>query len=559
MKYLKTISFIILLLVFSKTLISQISPNHYLVNFTDKKNSKYSINKPEKFLSPRSIARRSTYNIPIDIRDIPVNQTYIDSLKRLGFQIVNTSKWFNSVSVYTTDSSLLNKLKNISFIKSLGIDKKKDSNIKKNNVIKSTIKDLEIQPADQGISSEYGESYTQIKLHNGQLMHQAGYQGQGMHIAVLDGGFYKVNELSAFDSIRLNNQILGTRDFVDGDIEVYDAATHGMMVLSAMAGNIPGKMIGTAPKASFWLLRTEQTASEYIIEEHNWVAAAEFADSVGVDMINSSLGYNNFDNMSTSHTYSDMDGNTTIISKAADIAASKGILVVTSAGNEGSNSWKYISAPADADSVLSIGAIMKDGKRAYFSSYGPSSDKRIKPDVCALGLPTVVSGSGGGISLSSGTSFSSPVMAGLVACLWQAHPKLSNMEIIEIVKRSSNNFNLPDTSLGYGIPDIYAAHIYLKTLGYNENQPKGSLQIFPNPFKKSFNIQFLSQLTGIPFNMQIELFDIQGKIVWHKEYSELYNELTLHSIEDLESLNNGMYIVRLTANEVVLNKKILKN
>jgi len=555
----KGIAVVILIVFISNIGMAQISPNHYLVNFTDKKNSIYSINKPEKFLSQRSIARRLRYNIPIDSKDLPVNQSYIDKLNDLGLKIVNVSKWLNSACVYSVDSALLDTLHKYTFVKSVGFDKKKESNKQKNLMVKSQLKQFGIQSVDSNLATQYGDSYTQIKLHNGQLMHQAGYQGQGIHIAILDGGFYRVNELPAFDSLRFNNQILGTRDFVDGDLEVYDAATHGMMVLSTMAGNIPGKLLGTAPKASYWLLRTEQTDSEYMIEEYNWVAAAEFADSVGVDLINSSLGYNNFDDKSSSHLYADMDGNTTIVSRGADIAASKGILVVTSAGNEGSNNWRYISAPADADSVLTIGAIMKDSRRAYFSSYGPSSDKRIKPDVCALGLPSVVSGASGQVTTSSGTSFSSPIMAGLVACLWQAHPKLNNMEIIDIVKRSASQFSLPDTSLGYGIPDIYSAHIYLNALGFNDLKSPENIHVFPNPFKNSINVEFLSKVINIPYDLNIELFDTQGRMIWNKKFHDLKNNLNMQSIEQLESLNNGLYIIRLTANDMVLNKKVMKN
>ncbi|MFN8258641.1 MAG: S8 family serine peptidase [Bacteroidales bacterium] len=536
----------------------QISPNHYLVNFTDKNNSKYSITKPEKFLSPRAIARRQKYHIPININDIPVNQNYIDSLSKMGFKVINSSKWLNSVSVYTTDTLLPEKLKNISFVRSIGPDRKKSNPVVKNMIAKQQLKNNNTAVYDSLVQAMYGESYTQIKLHNGQLMHKAGYQGQGMHIAIIDGGFYKVNELPAFDSLRLNNQILGTKNFVNDTLNIFKASSHGMMVLSTMAGNIPGHLIGTAPKASYWLLRSEQTESEYIIEEHNWACAAEFADSVGVDIINSSLGYNNFDDPSTSHLYSELDGNTTMVTRAADIAASKGILVVTSAGNEGASNWRYISAPADADSVLTIGAVMKDGQRAYFSSYGPSSDKRIKPDVCALGLPSVVSGAGGQVSISSGTSFSSPIMAGLVACLWQAHPNLNNMEIIDIIKRSANRYNQPDTSLGYGIPDIYSAHIYLNSIGFYQNQEKNSILIFPNPFREAFYVQFFNQIQSIPYNLNIELFNIQGKLIWSKKYGELYNNLPVESIEELEDLAKGTYIVRLTSNDVVLNKKVVK-
>ncbi|MDF1548107.1 MAG: S8 family serine peptidase, partial [Bacteroidales bacterium] len=423
---------------------------------------------------------------------------------------------------------------------------------------KSPVKQFGVQEIDSVYLQTYGNSFAQIQIHNGHLMHQAGFQGQGMQVAILDGGFYKVDELPAFDSLRANNQILGTRDFVEGDLQVYDADSHGMKVLSTMAGNIPGKLLGTAPKASYWLLRSEQTATEFIIEEHNWVVAAEFADSVGVDLINSSLGYSSFDDKLTNHTYSDLDGNTTLISRGADIAASKGMLVVTSAGNEGFSQWRYISAPADADSILTVGAIMLDGRRAFFSSYGPTFDNRIKPDVSAIGLPSVVSGTGGEVSTSSGTSFSSPIMAGLVACLWQAHPELSNLDIIDIIKRSSSQFNAPDTSLGYGVPDIYAAHMFLKTSGSINSKLRGTMNVFPNPFQDEFHVEFLSEYVNLPYDLRIQLFDTKGVKKFDQLFPERKNNFNITTINNFNSVSDGLYVLRLIADNIVMEKKVVK-
>ena len=538
---------------------SQISPNHYLVSFKDKPGSKYSVNKPLEFLSQRAIDRRNRYKILFNETDLPVNQSYVDGLKSLGLKIVNVSKWTNSVSIYTTDTLLMDTLmKRLDYIASTGIQKKSSGIVQKNMVQKSSVNKYGIQSVDSVIAQKYGQSFSQISMHNGHLLHQEGYQGQGMHVAIIDGGFYKVNELAAFDSIRINGQILGTRDFVDGDREVYDASDHGMKVLSTMAGNIPGQLLGTAPKAKYWLLRSEQTASEFMIEEHNWIVAAEFADSAGVDLINSSLGYTVFDDVKNNHSYNDLDGNTALSTIGADIAASKGILVVNSAGNEGAGNWKYIGAPADADSILTVGAVMYDGKLAYFSSQGPTYDQRIKPDVCAIGLSPVVSGTNGIISYASGTSFSTPIMAGLVTCLWQAHPELNNMEIIELVRRCSNQYNLPDNSYGYGLPDIYAAHIYLKSSGFLNPPAQGIMNVFPNPFKNEFYVEYLCPKLQVPYNMQMQLFNIQGKLLKTKDFSGLSNNLNLTAFDDIADISSGIYVLRLTSDEVNLQKKLIK-
>ena len=557
---IKTRLFLVTLIItgFTININAQISPKHYLVNLTDKEHSSYSIDKPSEFLSERAIARRLKANIAISHNDLPVSKFYLDSLKSLGLKIVNVSKWMNSASVFSVDTLLIDTLDKLSFVRSVGLDKVESNVLEMSFFKKSPVKQFGVEEVDSSYLETYGNSFKQIQVHNGHLMHKEGFHGQGIHIAILDAGFYKVDELPAFERLRTNNQILGVRDFVDGDMQVYDADSHGMKVLSTMAGFIPGQLLGTAPKASYWLLRSEQASTEYIIEEHNWVVAAEFADSVGADMIYSSLGYSDFDDPSTSHTYKDLNGNTTLITRAADIAASKGILVVTSAGNEGFSQWKYISAPADADSILAIGAIMPDGRRAYFSSYGPTADQRIKPDVCAIGLPSIVSGTNGLVSSSSGTSFSAPTMAGLVACLWQAHPELTNMQVIDIVKRSASQFNAPDSSLGYGVPDIYAAHIYLKSSGAIDNPMKGLMNIFPNPFKDEFHVEFLSEDVVIPYNMRIEMFDLQGRKMIDDYQPALRNNLKLTTYNEFKGLRGGLYLLRLTADNIVLEKKVMK-
>ena len=317
---------------------------------------------------------------------------------------------------------------------------------------------------------EYGRGDNQITQLNGHFLHNRGFRGEGITMAVFDAGFYHVNSLPSFDSIRANNQILGTRDFVDGGTEVYDADTHGMQVLSTIAANMPGQFVGTAPKAQFWLFRTEDGSSENVIEEYNWVCAAELADSVGVDIIHSSLGYYDFDDNQQDYDWEQLDGNTAVSTIGSDIAASKGILITTSAGNEGNDPWRHITAPGDADSCLTIGAVNSRGMYVYFSSQGPSADGRIKPDVCGKGMFSTVQGRTGSIATASGTSFSGPIVAGLVACLWQAFPNATNMQIIEAIQKSSTQYNNPDEKLGYGIPDFNLAYFYLK--GFDDLEKK---------------------------------------------------------------------------------------
>ncbi len=560
---------------------SQIAPNNYLINFTDKKNSEYSIDKPEKFLSKRALERRKKYGIAITEQDLPVNKQYIKKLKALGLKIENVSKWLNSAVVSTKDSSLIDKAKELPFVSSIGLSDKyynKEKKSSKNNIYqkpneKTLIKHLAVSVDDfknnkdyEKYNKIYGKSLNQIQIHNGHLMHDAAYRGEGMHVAILDGGFYKVDSLPAFDSIRANNQILGVRDFVDKDGMVYDASSHGMMVLSTMAGNIPGKLLGTAPKASYWLLRTEVGRYEYIIEEYNWLAAAEFADSAGVDVINSSLGYNGFDDKLQSHKVIDLDGNTALGTRAADIAASKGMLIVLSAGNSGASKWKYITVPGDADSVITVGAITKTGKHASFSSYGLGDSRLVKPNVCAIGNPSTVSSRKGNVSTAHGTSFASPIMAGLVTCLWQAHPELNNMQIIDILQRSSSQYNQPDTALGYGIPDIYAAHLYAKSITKNNdkkevvssNHTKINFEVSPNPFNKSLSVIIENNDFTGSYNAGVELRRDKFNIVYGKLYVSIKKKQKRIKIRNLKKIKPGKYILQIKIGNTVISKEVIK-
>ena len=376
-----------------------------------------------------------------------------------------------------------------------------------------------------------------------------------MVIAVLDAGFYRVDSLDMFDSLRLQNRLLGTVDFVKPGNNVFKESTHGMGVLSTMAGNVPGLLVGTAPKASYWLLRSEDAGSEFIIEEDNWIAAAEFADSVGADVINSSLGYTRFDLPEQSHTYQQLDGNTTRISRGADIAAKKGILVVNSAGNSGNDSWHYIGAPADADSILTVGAVDANGLIASFSSFGYSADNQVKPSVCAQGQGTYVVSVSDGTYPGNGTSFSSPVMAGAVTCLWQANRNFNNMQIIDAVIRSANQYNNPDSSYGYGIPNLALAHLILSGSNPLSNN-KEEVAIFPNPFDNELDCFFSSNENA---KANIEIHDLQGKKVFIRENIKVFNGNNHLFINNLDPLSKGNYIIRITLPNKVITKQIVKN
>jgi len=551
--------FLVLSLLFTPISIlaqTKVAPDKYWVAFTDKNATPFSIDKPEDFLSKRAIDRRTKYNIAINKNDLPVNPSYIDSIKSLGVQVYYSSKWLNGALIYTTDLSVIDKIKKLPFVKDYDVHTQLASKNEPKEKLKveesaATYKISQIEKQENRY--DYGYAENQIAMLNGIKLHNEGYTGKGMLIAVLDAGFYHVNMLPAFDSLRANNQIIGTTDFVDMDTSVYDADTHGMMVLSTMGGNIPGEIVGTAPDASYYLIRTEDAGSENIIEEFNWVAGAEFADSIGADIIHSSLGYSLFDDTTVNHKYSDMDGNTAPSSIGADMAASKGMIVTVSAGNEGADAWHYITSPADADSVLTVGAVDKDGYYAYFSSTGPTPDGRIKPNVMAQGQSSTVEGSAGNVSSASGTSFSGPITAGMVACLWQAHPELNNMQIISAIEHNSSRTTSPDSLYGYGIPDYYLAMLYPTDVKNNESE-KNKINIYPNPFTESFNINLNEKKRRN--NIIIEVFNMDGKKLFYKKL-----KVSNHSnidFDQLANLSKGMYILKLRVNKENYNFKMLK-
>ena len=541
----------------------------YIVRFKDKTGTPFSINDPSKFLSAKAIERRAKQHIAIDETDLPVVPAYIDSIQSVGnVTVLDQSKWFNEVCIATTDSSALSKINSFSFvIKTEPVKRlmspglvhrnQSDNEITKdkfNEQIKGITSPL--SPPVSGNYYSYGNSYGQIHIHNGEYLHNQGFRGQGMLIAILDAGFYHYKSLPAFDSVNINNQVIDTYDFVANETSVDEDFYHGMMCFSIIAGNIPDQLVGSCPDAKFLLYRSEDVASESPVEEQYWIAAAERADSAGADIISTSLGYNLFDNPVFDYTYSDMNGHTTMIAKAATLAARKGIIVLAAAGNEGDNSWHYIITPADADSIITVGATDVSGNVASFSSYGPSSDGRVKPTAASVGSGTALSSTTGPIQVGYGTSFATPNLAGLVTCLWQAFPDFTNMQIIEAIKKSSSIYNNPDDRIGYGIPDFKKAFDDLSQQRASKNAAailgNQFIKVYPNPFKDNFTVAIKPQITS---TATFRLYDAAGKFYFSKQVSLQQGVIQTISFDNMQALQKGLYILKFSDGK---NKKSFK-
>jgi hypothetical protein len=528
---------------------AQVSPQStYWVKLTDKKGTPFQINQPEDFLSQRAINRRIKQHIAIDETDLPVSPVYLDTLRKSGLEVVHTSKWLNGATVRTSDTALITTIATLPFVQMVRLTKPA-------NILKSTpnkFNETESEEISDVSPFNYGNAYNQLSQLNGQYLHNQGFRGKGIQIAVLDAGFWHVNQIAAFDSLRNSNRILETRDFVDPKSVFYNQHTHGMSVLSCMGGNIPGSLIGTAPDASFYLFRSEDVATEYLIEEDNWVAAAELADSLGADVINSSLGYYDFDDPKMNHSYGDLDGKTTRATQGANMAFQKGILVFASAGNEGNNSWKRIIAPSDGENVLAIAAVDKNGIRASFSSVGPAFGGAVKPNVAAMGSSTYLVTSGEMLGNSSGTSFSSPVMAGMGACLLQANPWANVKQVKMAIEQSAHQYSQPDSLLGYGIPDFEKADKYLKVNFANDLKAQTGWIISPNPFS---DYLFLRNLNPSRLeNCRITIYSMQGVNLWESTFAT--SETIL--LKNLENLPQGFLIMNIRSGEKVEQFKMLK-
>lgn len=559
---MRKIASLILFLCFASHIYAQKATEFYIIKLKDKGINKYDLANPKKYLSDRSLERRILQQIPLDETDMPVNQQYLNELSQLGVNIFYTSKWLNTVIGNVTDESAIKAINSLPFVQSVETSKKIEAKrnflsfkrfFETEKVYKIDTKGFKL--STQNLDYGYGTNQAHmIKIHK---LHELGFTGEGVIIAVIDAGFNSVNNMPIFDSLFASNKILGTRDFVQPGNNVYNTnlSTHGTMVLSTMGANIPGLLIGTAPHASYYLFRSEDATAEYLLEEYYWVQAAEYADSLGVDIINTSLGYTRFDNPAENHTYEDMNGNTTVITIAADMAAKKGMLVVVSAGNEGGSSWRFISAPADGDSVMAVGAVDASGSYAYFSSTGPTPDGRVKPDIVTQGSGSAVSVIPTGVAYGNGTSFAAPILSGAAACLWQANSTHTNMEIFNAIKRSGSKANNPDNLLGWGIPDFLIAYNILINNVNDTNYNSDKINAYPNPFADYINVEFNLDSS---IQNEIRIVNSLGKTVKSLKTPFLPGGTQKIRIDNLDALTSGVYFIQVSNSNTTIIRKVLK-
>ena len=540
---------VLLLLVFCcfhYNLIAQIEDAW--VYLTDKENVAASIANPLSILTQKAIDRKNAHGVVIDDRDVPVNETYITQLKNAtGISVLAKSKWFNAVHVRGSQTEI-ESLTSFTFVSVIDFANKNLN--AKNTKTKTKLNHTKLSKEENNLTVfNYGDATNQIEMFNGDKLHLADYTGDGMTIAVLDSGFPNVDNMTSFQRLRNAGNILGTYDFVNRDIDVYTgtSSSHGTWVLSDMAGYIENNFVGTAPDASYYLFITEDAPNENPVEESYWVEAVERADSLGVDLVNTSLGYTTYDNPNYSYTQADMDGNTAFISKGANIAFEKGLLLVTSAGNSGNTSWGIVSAPADASGVFSVGAVDLNGNYASFSSRGNATQPNQKPDVVAQGQASYVIGTNDVIGTLNGTSFSSPILAGGITCLWQALPNKTNAEIMQLVRESATQFTSPDYFLGYGIPNLEWA--LNTTLAFNTDLADNfDVQIYPNPVRDNLFIK----LPDLSESTTLKIYNILGEEINTYNISESINEI------NTVSLAQGLYIVKLTSKTYSKSVKLIK-
>lgn len=536
----------ILLIIFLQVTIFSFAQNEDAwVYFTDKPDAVFYMENPLEMLSQRALDRRVAQGIALDEKDIPVSVAYINQVTAAsGIIVMAKSKWLNALHIRGSIEDI-ESLEGFTFVDSVQFaDKSINSNMEGKVKAQAGIKKLHKNQETQ-VTFGYGNSNNQIEMLNGHLLHQQDYTGTGKIIAVMDSGFQGVNTGTPFQRLFDNDLILGGYDFVNGNANFYAGGSHGTLVLSTMGGYVEDQLVGTAPDAQYYLFITEDIAGENPVEESYWVEAAEKADSLGVDVINTSLGYFDYDNSNYSYTYEDMNGTTSFISRGADIAFSRGMICVVSAGNSGNSEDPHIAVPADAVNVLSVGAVNASEEYASFSSIGPSFDGRVKPDVMAQGQAAIVSDVLGNIGTSSGTSFSCPIIAGMVASLWQALPDKTNVEIMQIVKESASLYGTPNVQFGYGIPDFNLA--LMNALGLSDYNSDRFI-LYPNPIKNDLNFSFPEgTVSG-----QVVLYNNLGQEVLNKEITKT------NPIVSLEYLSSGIYFYNVTSGRISQNGKLIK-
>lgn len=550
---MRSIIIILVLSVYSLNILAQ-DVYKYAVHFTDKDHTPYSINNPEEFLSQKAIDRRAKYNIPIIEEDLPIDPVYIEDVINAtsDAKLIIQVKWLNAIIISLSDTNnidIIEKLPNVKMTKLVYRPDGKHSKDKLAFDFLDSPVTATLKSTSAFDSAYYGGGWTQIHQLKGEKLHEMGYTGEGMTIAVLDAGFINADERIIFDRLWENNQILGTKNFVAPGNSVFADHSHGTSVLSTMGGYWEGNLVGTAPDADFWLIRTEDGASEYLVEEYNWVAGAAFADSVGADLLNTSLGYTEFDDSTMNHTWAELNGDSTVITRGANMAFRKGMLVENSAGNSGNSAWRYIGAPADGYQVMSVGAIDGDGEIASFSSHGFPWSEDVKPNVVARGSGTyVASAASDFVGPGNGTSFSGPVMTGMAACLWQADKTLSPFMIKQAIYYSADRFNNPDTLYGYGIPNFERA---LSILGIDDQtQSSNTAFVVPNPIRDQFKVV----LNKSSENLEWKIINIQGQQVLSGKEDNYSQELNLSLI----NRPSGIYFLEINQNGQIETLKISK-
>ena len=514
---------------------AQFSPDYndlylYRVYFTDKGAGPLAFS-PDDLLSPVAVARREKLGIPFpDMTDLPVNSQYITAVTGLGFSYRCSSRWMNTGLFSSVKQEDTAELEALWFIDSVKLVKRPSGGVKlTGNKYGVTV------PADNP------DAFDPRLPHNGHILHRSGFTGRNIVIAVLDAGFLNADLIESLDHLRQRGGIIATRDFVSGEDFVFDFHTHGTSVLSILAGSLQGIINGTAPGARYLLLRSEDDESEYPAEEDYWAAAAEYADSAGADIITSSLGYFTFDDPSMNYSFRDMDGSTAFITRAANIAASKGILVVNSAGNERNKEWVRIIAPSDGDNVLGVGAVRHDLIISDFSSAGYSSDGQVKPDVVAPGVLLPMQFQPGVWHKGSGTSFSCPVISGLCASLMQAVSSSSPAEIIDALHKSSNRYNSPDSLYGYGLPDFTRALVFLED--FYIFKPEVMMTAGPNPFFDEINLWFHDP----PGSLTVTVTGTGGSTLLKRSWPSYVARSC--RLEGLGNLGQGVYYIKVIADQ----------
>jgi hypothetical protein len=539
----------------------------FLVRFRDKKNNGYTLQDPSLYLSPKSVQRRQKFHISIDSTDLPLTAAYIDSLVSFPtVNILNKSRWFNQVLISVQDSSVMRQILQLSYVLSSepvnnSRPKKFPDHISINGISVPSTKTSSENLGTLTAPYNYGASLAQVHIHHGEYLHNQGFHGEGIVVAILDNGFNNYLTNPAFDSIRNDHRILGTYDFVNRRMSVNEEGGHGSNCFSILASNIPGTLVGSAPAAGYWLFKTEDDFSETPTEEQNWIAAAEFADSAGADLISTSLGYAYFDNPLYDLSYPERDGQTALVSRAANLVVSKGMIVTASAGNSGDqpNDSKYVICPADGDSVFTIGSVDDSGQISSFSSWGPNAAGQVKPDAVSVGSGTFLIGPDGLLHSGNGTSYSNPNLAGLIACLWQAFPDFTPHDLLSAVRQSSNQYNYPGNRYGYGIPDFEKAYeiLVLKKLSRSVALTADDwIRAFPVPFRESFHLFILPAANG---QASIQLMDVSGKIIKTQSLTISAGQLQLLEFNPGRSLTAGTYLIRYTDQVQSKTLKVLKN